>query len=233
MQICIYDTETTGEPDWNQPSELPHQPHIVEIAALLVDQDGNELGRMDAIVRPDGWTIPPEAVEIHGIDDSKALAEGIEEREAINQFLYIRESADLHVAHNEAFDARIIRIGLKRYGFSEEMVNAWRARNKFCTMHRSTKICELPLTDVQRAAGRKKGFKTPALEEAFEFFTGRPPEQQHRALADVFSCHAVYRGIIAHEASLACPTPDEQPPAPKPTVEGPSPSVDEDLSYLG
>lgn len=61
--IIFYDTETTGLPLWREPSEHPDQPHIVEIAS------------MNALIRPDGWTISPEAAAIHGISQERALAE--------------------------------------------------------------------------------------------------------------------------------------------------------------
>lgn len=66
MKTLAYDTETTGLPDWNQPTESPQQPHLVEIAALLFNGMA-EIDRFHAIVRPDGWTIPDEVAEIHGI----------------------------------------------------------------------------------------------------------------------------------------------------------------------
>ena len=38
MNLALfYDTETTGLPDFKAPSEAQHQPHIVQLAALLVD----------------------------------------------------------------------------------------------------------------------------------------------------------------------------------------------------
>lgn len=65
MMILVYDTETTGLPDWQQPSEAPQQPHIVELAALLYDTDTCELvDSMHTLVRPDGWTLVPERIGI-------------------------------------------------------------------------------------------------------------------------------------------------------------------------
>ena len=41
MKLAIfYDTETTGIPLFSEPSEHPGQPHIVQLAACLVDQQG-------------------------------------------------------------------------------------------------------------------------------------------------------------------------------------------------
>lgn len=38
MKAIVYDTETTGLPLFSQPSEDPRQPHIVQLAAIVVDR---------------------------------------------------------------------------------------------------------------------------------------------------------------------------------------------------
>ena len=38
-KILFYDTETTGLPLWSQPSEHPDQPRVVQLAALLCDEE--------------------------------------------------------------------------------------------------------------------------------------------------------------------------------------------------
>ena len=74
MPILFYDTETTGLPDRKAPSDSPGQPHLVQIAAVLVDPETLEvLGRMNRIVAPDDWTISKEVSAIHGITHERAL----------------------------------------------------------------------------------------------------------------------------------------------------------------
>lgn len=57
MNTLVFDTETTGLPLWNDPSDHPDQPYIVDIAASLFDPTGLEIDRFDAIVKP-GVPIP-------------------------------------------------------------------------------------------------------------------------------------------------------------------------------
>ena len=60
---AVYDTETTGLPDFKAPSESEHQPHIVQLACALVDLDSRQITEsMDVIIRPDGWKIPADCL---------------------------------------------------------------------------------------------------------------------------------------------------------------------------
>lgn len=84
----FYDTETTGLPLFKEPSEHPDQPHIVQLAAILVDLDTRrEIASMDVIVRPDGWTIPDDVAAIHGITTGHAMQVGVPEKLAVRMFM--------------------------------------------------------------------------------------------------------------------------------------------------
>jgi DNA polymerase-3 subunit epsilon len=78
--ILFYDTETTGLPLWNLPSEHPEQPRVLQLAALLCDEaTGEDLQQMNMIILPDGWTVPDEVAAIHGITTERAMAEAEKE----------------------------------------------------------------------------------------------------------------------------------------------------------
>lgn len=190
----FYDTETTGLPLFKDPSEHPGQPHIVQLAAALVDLDSREtVASLDLIVRPDGWIIPDEVTEVHGITTEYAMAVGVPETLALSLFLEMWAGRK-RIAHNESFDARIIRIAQHRAGELEHDLERWKAGTAECTARLATPILKLPPTAKMVAANRHH-YKTANLSEAVLFFTGKPLENAHSALADVRGCMDVYFGI--------------------------------------
>ncbi|WP_405118785.1 3'-5' exonuclease [Pseudomonas leptonychotis] len=176
--IHAFDTETTGLPDWKNPSEAGHQPHIVEIASLLCDAEGNVIDRFQAIVRPNGWEVTPELTAIHGISHEQAMDEGIPEIEALDGFLALHARAGIRAAHNATFDDRIIRIAMSRY-HSKELADSFKeTTEKYCTCNNSR---------VQVGLG-----KLPTLGEAYKHFFGQDLVEAHRAMPDAQACARVY-----------------------------------------
>ena len=100
----------------------------------------------------------------------------------------------LRIAHNEQFDARIIRIAQYRAGELDADLDRWKVGPTECTARLATPILQLPPTAKMVAAGRNH-FKTANLGEAVEFFTGKPLENAHNAMAEVEGCMAVYFAI--------------------------------------
>ena len=197
----FYDTETTGLPDFKAPSEAAHQPHIVQLAALLVDLDTRQtIQSMDVIVRPHGWTIPDEVAAVHGITTEHAADVGIPERLAVEMFMDLWNNRN-RVAHNEQFDARILRIALMRHQGNifhspsgKSVPDIWKEGRAECTARMATPICALPPTDKMKAVGRFH-HKTPNLGEAYRHFTGNDLQNAHSAMADVLACRDVYFAI--------------------------------------
>lgn len=193
--VLAYDTETTGIPLWKEPSEHPDQPHIVQLAARRIDLVTREtIASMDVIIKPDGWTIPDDVIAIHGITNERAMDEGIPEKEAIEQLLALWDAVPL-IGHNESFDRRMVRIGIKRHidpllpvEGQELMADKWKAAIATCTCWKSR-----PYTKLDKN-------KLPKLTEAYQHFMGKPMEGAHSAMGDVDGCLAVYFAIKDLEA---------------------------------
>jgi DNA polymerase-3 subunit epsilon len=184
-----YDTETTGLPDWKVPSDNASQPHIVQLAALLVDNTTQEtVASMNVIIKPDGWIIPKEVSDIHGITTEHALTVGIPEQAAVEMLLRLRGDHD-RVAYNKTFDQRIIRIALKRF-FSGETTDKWAIKDDHhCSM---------------RLAREVIGGKQPKLIEAYKMLCGKDLVDAHTAIADAQASKEVYfaaLGALSNKAA--------------------------------
>lgn len=178
--ILFFDTETTGKCEFKLPPEHPSQPHIVQLAAVLFDDNRIERASLNVIVSPDGFDIPKEASDIHGITTEIAIGCGVPLVSAMFLFSKLCGIAGEIVAHNIDFDYLMVQAECARLGKPCRMTEVAR----FCTMKASTDICKLP--------GNYGKYKWPKLEEAYRHFTGKELEGAHDALADVRGCAAVY-----------------------------------------
>jgi DNA polymerase-3 subunit epsilon len=196
MIALFYDTETTGLPLFNEPSDDPRQPHLVQLAACLVDLERKAtIASMDVTVQPRGWTIPDDVAAIHGITTERATEVGIPESVAVSMFIELYRFRT-RIAHNEAFDARILRIALMRHAIDAALPDLWKAGAAECTQALSTPILKLPPTEKMLRAGRNH-HKSANLGEAYKHFTGSDLAGAHNALLDVQACMAVYFAIKA------------------------------------
>lgn len=197
MMSLFFDTETTGLPDMKAPRDAPQQPHLVQIAAILADDDsGLEYGSMSCIIRPDGWVIPADMVAVHGITTEMALACGVSLRRAMLLFTELYHAADQLVAHNLPFDDKMLRICFERLQAAYPPPTKTIDRT-FCTASKSTKIVNLPPSE-KMAAKNMKMPKTPNLTEAYEFFIGPMGDGAHAAKFDARACQQIYYAILAH-----------------------------------
>ena len=201
--MFVYDFETTGLPNFKAPSGDPCQPHIVQAAAALVDPESRQIiASIDLIVRPDGWEIPDEVAQLHGITTEKALAQGVDEAMVVHALYEMWSNAKTRIAHNEQFDARIMRIAQHRFEWPEQALQAWKGGEAFCTARAATPIMKLPPTQKMVKAGFRH-HKTPNLTEAYEHFTGKTMSNAHSAMPDVLACIEVYWALQDAQAEAA------------------------------
>lgn len=193
--ILFFDTETTGFLV-NEAYDHPRQPHIVQIAALLVDSETREtLEKISLITKPDGWIIPEVAIAVHGITMERAYAEGKSEKFILNKFIQLWHKAKFRVAHNEQFDAQIVRVAQMRFKYDETSLELWRTGKSECTQTLATPILKLPPTANMIKAGFNKP-KSPKLEEAHSALLGYNFENPHDALADTIACKDIYFALL-------------------------------------
>lgn len=193
MRIMLFDTETTGLPLWREPSHHPGQPHLVQFTAMICDgAPERETDFVNLFVRPNGWIIPEEIVALHGVTNERALAEGIDEHMVVGRFLAMIAKADLLCAYGVDFDMRIMRIAMRRAGFSKDACDTMAGSIKtHCVMRQATPLAQVPPTDKMMASGRKT-WKTPTLTEAVRALLGEELEDAHDARVDVLSTARLY-----------------------------------------
>jgi DNA polymerase III epsilon subunit-like protein len=163
----FFDTETDGLPSPRHPF-----PRLVQLAWILGDADGAVIDEASVLVRPEGFSIPFDAVEIHGITTERALAEGIPLADALSAFAAAAARAASVVCHNAEFDCRVVAGECRRLARPDPL----RRLPRVCTMKGSTAYCRLP--------GRH-GWKWPRLSELHRILFGTGFDGAHDAAVDV------------------------------------------------
>jgi DNA polymerase-3 subunit epsilon len=187
MTLClVLDSETTGVPARGEIVTSPAYPHIVELAALLVDDEvDREVASFSLVVRPDGWEISDEVAAVHGISHTRALRVGVPLQVALGAYLNLRAVADEVAGHNVQFDLGIVSAAIHRLGRNPSRPGPDKV---VCTAELGTPICAIPPTDKMVAAGYGANFKKPTLSELHAHLFGEPFENAHSALADCRAC---------------------------------------------
>jgi len=177
MKYCFFDCETTGKPaSYKAPvTDGANWPRLVQVAWLTGDDSVDPADVQCRIVRPDGFEIPKEASDIHGITTEHALAVGGPLDEVLMELFDDAADCGLLVGHNVDFDRPIIGAELVRVGLPT-VASQWMAWPSVCTMKLGTDLCKLP--------GRY-GYKWPKLEELYRHLFGRGFEGAHRADQDM------------------------------------------------
>ena len=200
MSTLYFDTETTGLPAKGIPAGSPVHPHIVQLGAMLVNNEGRVVAEMNLLVKPDHWGVPDEAAKVHGITTEMCSSYGLPIKSVITLFGRLVQRSSLLVAHNFEFDKMMVWTEMIRAEAATELA-AFLGSQSFCTMEVSTPILNLPPSQRMIAAGFNKP-KNPNLKEAYAFFTnGGTFEGAHDAMADVRACRAVHQGILAYQAA--------------------------------
>jgi len=179
----IFDTETTGLINYKAPRIHPSQPRCVQLGAILSDDNGRVLAELNVIIKPDGWTVPKEASDVHGITTEMCEKYGVPIVHALSLFNRLVGIADTLVAHNFDYDNQVLENEFARIGKPNNFVG----KPSFCTMKASTNIC---------AIKGPRGNKWPKLQETHKFFFNEEFEGAHDAMADVRACKRVFFHLV-------------------------------------
>lgn len=184
-----FDTETSGLVRPDIASDHASQPDLVQLGVKLYDAQWRVTGKATFLIRPDGWSIEPEAEAHHGISEARCARHGVPLVAALAALQALCSNARQIIGHHVDFDRRIIRRAIERAGGQ----GIWwekRAADFVCTMEASTPILQLP--------GQYGSFKFPSLEEAHRhFFPGEDFVTQHDAESDLDATVRIFRELQA------------------------------------
>jgi DNA polymerase-3 subunit epsilon len=197
MKVLAFDTETTGLPEnMNAPmTDSAKWPYIIQLSFILFDTEQKEiLEYSDHIIKLAG-TIPisPASVSIHNITRERSEKEGIHIRAALQEFTAAMKEADLIIAHNIAFDKKLILAELSRHQLPNCFVRANTYNEpepipEYCTMKETINLCKIA-NPVAKYADQ---YKWPRLNELHKHLFHTEPTGTHNAIADVMICLRAY-----------------------------------------
>jgi DNA polymerase III epsilon subunit-like protein len=182
MQIII-DTETTGLTKLSFANRFNYKqwPRMVQIAWAIVEE-GSISEREAHLIQPDGFTIPATATQIHGINQERAVEDGIPIIEALQKLKTAFDTCDSIIAHNLSYDLGIIESEALRQEFSVKL-----PEQRICTMHLGQQY-------LIRAKGVRRG-GYPKLSQLYETLLGFTYSHPHDAGSDVTACFHVYKKL--------------------------------------
>ena len=186
----FFDTETTGFPQDKLPLDDPAQPHIIQIAAMLDDENGNNKASMNVIINADCGTVPEGAYNVHKISEEIYKKFGVSYMVALASFNSLVQCADVIVAHNIAFDLKLLKTAYARLGKLERFASEIQSKPQFCTMLATIDVVKIP---SPRGRG---GYKWPKLDEAYRVLVNPSGfSGAHDAFEDVKACREVFYSL--------------------------------------
>ena len=195
--IIVFDTETTGLPNWKS-LELNNQPYIVQFSYIVYNISTQTIDKVvDEIIKiPEHIVISDYCINLHKIDQTISQTKGKDIESVLREFYEELLKCDLCVAHNIKFDSFMIRTELKR--IKEQMNDCnkiqeierklrylKRCDKYYCTMMNSIHICNVyfPFPSTK--------LKFPKLIELYDHFFNKITNdkiQLHNSLYDVYIC---------------------------------------------
>lgn len=176
-QYLFLDTETNGLPkNFNLDyRELDNWPRLVQIAWVIADANLNLIKRESYIIKPEGFSIEIQNIDVHGINETIAHRIGFNiETVLINLADDLRNCSTI-VCHNYFFDANVILSEMVRCNMDTCL---FLSKKSICTMKSAVDFCKI---------GKIGKFKYPKLSELYFKLFGRQLNTIHNACYDAMA----------------------------------------------
>jgi DNA polymerase III subunit epsilon len=189
---AVIDTETSGLFDFSKPADAEGQPRLAHLGIIFVDETLQEESIVDLLVKPDGWTMPPDVAAINHLPQELLMEKGLPVAHVLQAYTDAVDRGRIIVCYNSQYDTKIMRGELRRAGMDDRFERT----PNICVMRALTDICQIP-----KAKGN--GFKFPKLSEAMAHF-GIEQHGAHSAGGDARSALELFR--VLKDAGR-CPEP--------------------------
>lgn len=176
----VFDTETSGLPDFKAPAEAEHQPRLASIHMMMCAADFGVLWEGGFFIKRQGWSMSPEATAKNGISDALLDNKGIPVADVLDLYSSCVLFGLAVVAHHAQHDCKVMRGELRRAG----MDDLFEKTRNICTMRAMAEQCRIP-----KKNGR--GYKWPKLAEAYAHATGLNLVEAHKAINDARACRGI------------------------------------------
>jgi DNA polymerase III subunit epsilon len=203
MRVLVFDTETTGLPPKNIPTNQTDKwPHVVQLSWAIYNEETKQVEEEKDFIISLGThiTISPESTAIHGITSELSRARGVPIEVALFDFKHAANRCGKMVAHNLEFDKNMLLVEFYR----ARMFHVVLPYTEYCTMKHGTDICKL----VKVWKDGTISFKFPKLIELYHVLYGDDvpsPEGLHNAKVDVDVCLKCYVKMKEREIVLTPP----------------------------
>ena len=187
-KIIFFDTETTGLPKFRKETALvgpDNWPDIVSIAWGIIE-NGQRKTTKYYVIRPNGWTIEPDSIKIHGITMDYAYEHGHNLADVLLELRKDFEGCKTVGAHNIEFDKNVL-FNAYKWRLDLNPWNIWPA-SEFCSMITSENELKIP----SKYPTTYRRYKPPTLTELYRATFMKNPEGLHNSKADVEALMDIY-----------------------------------------
>jgi DNA polymerase III epsilon subunit-like protein len=207
MKYLVFDTETSGLPDYAAPADDPCQPRLAQFTGHLLDEQLRTTDTLNYLVAPDGWEMTPEATAVNGLTTEHLREHGAPIADLLAWYTTTIHAGYVPVSFNVRHDCKIFRGELRRAG----MDDLFAITPNICLM-RASWAKEIGMV---KADGSRRGW--PKLSDACRHFE-IPQSDEHTSPGDADAHLALFLKLHAGgylpEASVHYakdkPQPDKQ-----------------------
>jgi DNA polymerase-3 subunit epsilon len=180
----VVDIESTGLPKYHLRADDPSQPRLASLAVILLDQDLLVENEKVFFIKPDGWSMSPEATEVNGITDTHLYQDGIPVMDVLGPYSDNLDAGRIVIGFNSRMDLKIMRGELRRAGLDDRFEK---------TYSLDMMRISAPVVGLKRKNG---AFKWPTLREAYECLVGIGSNVcYHNALSDARCTLEIFRHL--------------------------------------